>query len=424
MSNIIIRPSKLNGTIKAPPSKSLSHRAIICASLCNDGGESVINNVILSDDIKATIEGMKNLGAEIKLIEDGSKTYSVKIRREKGIIKNTYINCRESGSTLRFLIPLGLVLSEECTFAGSEKLGERPLNIYYKIFEEQKIKYKTTDGVLPLSVSGTLLGGNYEVSGNISSQFISGLLFALPLIHNNSTIKITDIMESKGYVNLTLDILSKFNVYIENQDYTEFQIQGNSQYKSTNYTVEGDLSQAAFFLVAHEIGNDLKCIGINNDTKQGDKEILNIIERYKSIEKDNLEEFIIDASQIPDLVPILTVLAALKDGITTRIINAERLRIKESDRLKAISCEMNKLGANITELHDGLLIKGLGNLKGNATVNSWNDHRIAMSLAIAATKCEKEIILENYTAVNKSYPLFWNDYKSLGGVIDELNVGK
>lgn len=424
MNSILIKPSKLKGTIKAPPSKSLSHRAIICASLCSDGGESVINNVILSEDIKATIEGMRALGAEIKLVEDDNKTYSVQVKREKSIIKNAYINCRESGSTLRFLIPLGLVLSEECTFKGSGKLGERPLDVYYKIFEEQKIKYKTSNGALPLSVSGSLTGGNYEVLGNISSQFISGLLFALPLIDDNSVIKITDVMESKGYVDLTLDILSKFNVNIENKNYSEFKIQGNSYYKSTNYTVEGDLSQAAFFLVAHEVGNDLRCIGIDNNTMQGDKEILSIIERYKSIEKDNNEEFIIDASQIPDLVPILTVLAALKNGTTTRIVNAQRLRIKESDRLKAICCEMNKLGANIAELHDGLLIKGLNNLKGNATVNSWNDHRIAMSLAIAATKCEKEIILENYTAVNKSYPLFWNDYKTLGGVIDELNVGE
>ncbi|MGB4440089.1 MAG: 3-phosphoshikimate 1-carboxyvinyltransferase, partial [Sedimentibacter sp.] len=181
-------------------------------------------------------------------------------------------------------------------------------------------------------------------------------------------------------------------------------------------------SQAAFFLVAHEIGNDLKCTGIDYNTKQGDKEILNIIEEYRSAEKYRKEEFIIDASQIPDLVPILTVLAALKEGVTTRIVNAERLRIKESDRLKAISNEMNKLGANIAELHDGLIIKGLNSLKGNAAVNSWNDHRIAMSLAIAATKCEKEIILENYTAVNKSYPSFWDDYKALGGLINELNV--
>ncbi len=421
MNSIIIKPSKLKGTIKAPPSKSLSHRAIICASLCSGKGESIIDNVILSEDIKATIAGMTNLGAQTELAED-DKTYKVRIKKEKDAVEAAHINCMESGSTLRFLIPLGLVLSNECTFTGSGKLVERPLDVYYKIFDEQKIEYKTAGGCLPLSVRGSLTGGNYEVSGNVSSQFISGLLFALPLLQGDSVIKIKGSLESRGYVDLTLDMLSKFKIDIENNDYREFKIKGNSQYIPTSYTVEGDLSQAAFFLAAHEIGNDLKCTGIDHNTKQGDKEILNIIERYKSIDKYSKEEFIIDASQIPDLVPILAVLAALKDGVTTRIINAERLRIKESDRLKAMSVEMNKLGANITELRDGLLIKGLSSLKGNAAVSSWNDHRIAMSLAIAATKCEKEITLEDYTAVNKSYPSFWSDYKTLGGSINELDV--
>jgi len=420
MNSILIKPSKLKGIIKAPPSKSLSHRAIICASLCSDE-ESSIDNIILSEDITATIEGMRHLGAEIKIIEKDNNTYCLKISRNNNIKENPHINCRESGSTLRFLIPLGLVLAQKCTFAGSGKLAERPLDVYYKIFDQKKITFKTNNGILPLSVSGTLIGGDYEVSGNISSQFISGLLFALPLLDNGSTIRITNEMESRGYVDLTLDILSKFNINIENKNYKEFKISENSKYKSTSYTVEGDLSQAAFFLVAHEIGNDVKCIGINEDSLQGDKEIINIINKYKI---KNNDEIIIDASQIPDLVPILTVLAALKSGRTTRIIKAERLRIKESDRLKAIACEMNKIGANITELNDGLLIIGQDRLNGNATVNSWNDHRIAMSLAIAATKCENEIILENYIAVNKSYPLFWNDYKVLGGTINEFNVGK
>lgn len=421
MNSILIKPSKLKGIIKAPPSKSLSHRAIICASICKDGGESLVDNIILSEDIKATIEGMSQLGTEIKAVEKEDKTYCLKISRNNSITENPYINCRESGSTLRFLIPVGLILAEKCTFSGHGKLVERPLEIYYRIFEKQNISYQTNNGILPLSVCGTLSGGDYEVSGNISSQFISGLLLALPLIDNSSKIKITENMESKGYVDLTLDILSKFNIHIDNKNYKEFSINTNSIYKSTSYTVEGDFSQAAFFLIAHEIGNDVKCIGINENSLQGDKEIINIINKFKTESND---EIIIDASQIPDLVPILTVLASLKNGKTTRIIKAERLRIKESDRLKAIACEMNKLGANITELEDGLLIEGKENLAGNATVNSWNDHRIAMSLAIAASRCEHEIILEDSNSVNKSYPEFWNDYKSLGGIISEFNVRK
>ncbi|MDD4779925.1 MAG: 3-phosphoshikimate 1-carboxyvinyltransferase [Tissierellia bacterium] len=422
MNSMLIKPSILKGTITPPPSKSLSHRAIICASLCNDGQESCIDNVILSDDIEATIYGMKQLGAKIEMIQNGNNIYSLHIKGNNNqIIKNANINCRESGSTLRFLIPIALILSETSTFIGQGKLTERPLDIYYKIFDQYNIKYKNTNGKLPLYIHGNLQDGIYELSGKVSSQFISGLLFALPLLHKDSVIKITDKLESIGYVDLTLDILKKFNVIIDNYNYKEFIIHENSQYNSINYTVESDFSQAAFFLTAKQIGNNINCVGLNNNSLQGDKEIIHIIEKFNSLKDD---EILIDASQIPDLVPILTVLGALKNNITTKIINAERLRIKESDRLKAIATEMNKLGANIIELEDGLLIKGQSTLKGNAKVNSWNDHRIAMSLAIAATKCQEEIILENYTAVNKSYPQFWDDYKSLGGAIIELNLGK
>jgi 3-phosphoshikimate 1-carboxyvinyltransferase len=423
MNSIIIKPSKLRGTITPPPSKSLSHRAIISSSLCNDDQESYIDNVILSDDIEATINGMKRLGAKIEITEKDNNVYSLRIKGNNNqILKNVNIDCKESGSTLRFIIPVALILAENSTFTGQGKLIERPLDVYYKIFDKNNIKYENSNGNLPLSIHGNLHGGTYELSGGVSSQFISGLLFALPLLNKDSVIRITDKMESMGYIDLTLDILKKFNINIHNNNYKEFKIYENSQYKSTSYSVESDYSQAAFFLTADAIGNDVNCIGLRYNSLQGDKEIVDIIERFKSAVKG--DEIIIDASQIPDLVPILTVLGSLKNNITTKIINAKRLRIKESDRLKAIATEMNKLGANITELEHGLLIKGQNKIKGNATVNSWNDHRIAMSLAIAATKCEDEIILENYSAVNKSYPQFWNDYKHLGGTVIELDMGK
>jgi len=418
MNSIVIKPNKLKGTILAPPSKSLSHRAVISAALCKEG-KSIVDNVILSEDIIATIEGMKQLGTDIEIIKNKNNTYKLVIERNTAEFNNAIINCNESGSTLRFLIPIALSLCESSTFDGKGKLVERPLDVYYNIFEKDHIKYKNNNGKLPLSVEGKLKGGTYEVSGSISSQFITGLLFALPLLKNDSVIKITDKLESVGYVDLTLDILKQFNIHIENNDYKEFTIRGNSNYKSSDYIVEGDFSQGAFFLTAGAIGNDVDCTGLKENSLQGDKEILNIIKQFETDE----DEIIIDASQIPDLVPILTVLASLKEGKTTKIINAERVRIKESDRLAAISTEMNKLGADITELKDGLIIKGQKTLKGDATVNSHNDHRIAMSLAVAATKCENEIILEDYTSVNKSYPEFWNDYKSLGGVVNELHLG-
>lgn len=421
MNSILIKPSTLKGTVTPPPSKSLSHRAIICASLCSDNEASRIDNVILSDDINATIAGMRQLGAEIEINENENKTYCLNIKGSRGIVENAEIDCKESGSTLRFLIPIGLMLADRCKFSGRGKLVERPLDIFYKLFDEKGIKYENSNGKLPLIVSGKLKGGQYNLSGKISSQFISGLLFALPLINNDSVISITDNMESVGYVDLTLQMLKKFNIEINNTDYREYKIQGNQKYKASSYSVEADYSQAAFYLTAKALGNDVVCLDLNEDSLQGDREIINIIHRFKNSGSD---EIVIDASQIPDLVPILAVLGSLQNGKTTRIVNAQRLRIKESDRLKAIVTEMNKIGAEIDELEDGLLIKGRSILRGNATVNSWNDHRIAMSLAIAATKCSNEIILDDYQAVNKSYPDFWNDYISLGGAINELHMGK
>ncbi len=393
--DILIKPSKLHGKINVPPSKSLSHRAIICAFLCKKT-ESIINNLILSEDIKATLEGMKQLCNQN--------------------VQNPVIDCRESGSTLRFLIPISLILHNECSFTGSSKLFERPLDIYYNIFNDQNIKY-TSNADIPLYIKGNLQATTYKISGKISSQFLSGLFFALPLLSDDSKIIITDCLESKNYVYMTIDVMKKFGVIIQKINDNEFYIKGNQTYKCTNYTIESDYSQASFYLVANELGNNIKTIGLNEDSLQGDKEIINIIKRYNSTEK----KIIIDASQIPDLVPILAVLASLKNGVTTNIINARRLRIKESDRLKAISTELRKIGAKIQETDDGLIIYGACKLVGGANVSSWNDHRIAMSLAIAASNCEYDIILENYQAVNKSYPSFWEDYKYLGGTISELN---
>lgn len=414
MKKITIKPSRLKGIITPPPSKSLSHRAIICAALCNDNEESIVDNVILSDDMNATIDGMKRLGAEIRITENENKTYCLYIKGSKGTAEHAEVDCKESGSTLRFLIPIALMLADSSTFTGRGKLTERPLGVFYEIFNKKGIKYENDGGRLPLTVSGKLKDGSYNMSGKISSQFISGLLFALPLIDGESVIKITDHMESAAYVDLTLEMLKKFNININNINHMEYRIPADSKFKSTSYAVETDFSQAAFYLVAKALGNDVDCMGLNEASLQGDKEIIDIINRYKN---EDSNEIIIDASQIPDLVPILTVLASLQSGRTTRIINAERLRIKESDRLKAISTEMNKIGADVEELSGGLLIRGKESLKGNAEVSSWNDHRIAMSLAIAATRCEGEIILEDYQAVKKSYPAFWDDYQSLGGAI-------
>ncbi|WP_073149898.1 3-phosphoshikimate 1-carboxyvinyltransferase [Paramaledivibacter caminithermalis] len=432
MSSIKIYPSKLKGDIKVPPSKSLSHRAIICAGLSD--GVSDIDNLIFSNDIKATLKGMKALGTSIECIESESyeDTYCVSLRGNSNLkATNTSIDCEESGSTLRFLIPFAGLTGGRITFTGRGKLVERPLDAYYKIFDKQNIEYNNNNGKLPLKVKGRLKPGTFKIQGDVSSQFISGLMFVLPLLDGDSKIEITTKLESKGYVDLTIDVLNKFGIEIENRSYKEFYIKGNQKYRNRYYRVEGDFSQAAFWIVAGILGGDIRCKDLYTNSLQGDKAILEIVQRMGAkleIREDDIEinksetlGTVIDASQCPDLVPILAVLAALSDG-TTRIINAERLRIKESDRLKAISTELNKIGGKVKELEDGLIIEGKKDLKGG-TVDSWNDHRIAMALAVASIKCTEPLIITGSHAVKKSYPDFWKDFIKMGGKIDEQYVG-
>ncbi|GAA0180768.1 3-phosphoshikimate 1-carboxyvinyltransferase [Clostridium sediminicola] len=426
MNRVKIIPNKLKGTINIPPSKSLAHRAVIAAALCS--GESEVSNLIYSKDITATLKGMENLGAKTKI-----NSSSAIIKGEGGVIsKRKVFDCEESGSTIRFLIPLSLAVENDVKFIGKGKLVSRPQDVYYKIFDEKEVAYSTTEGELPLRIKGKLSPGRYNVKGNISSQFITGLLFTLPLLDGDSVINITTDLESIGYVDLTLDILQKFGVEIINNDYKSFEIKGNQKYKSVDYRVEGDFSQAAFWLTAGIIGTEIQCSDINLQSLQGDKAIIDIIREMNGhieevngslvVKPSKTKGTVIDVSQCPDLVPILAVLASLSEG-KTEIINAERLRIKESDRLKAITTELKKLGADINEVGEGLVINGKESLQGGQ-VESWNDHRIAMALAIASIRCKDEVIIDGSKAVEKSYPNFWQDFEKLGGNIVEWSLGK
>ena len=425
MNSVKITPGKLKGEVKIPPSKSMAHRAVICASLSN--GRSKITNIEYSDDIIATINAMRALGAEIEIFDDhleidGSRVFSKNVGE---------IDCNESGSTLRFMVPLAIAKEAEMRFIGKGNLGKRPLTTYYEIFDRQGIEYSYKEGELDLKVKGSIKGEEFKVRGDISSQFISGLLFTLPLIKEDSKIIITTNLESKGYIDLTLSMLNYYGINVVNNNYKEFIIKGSQKYTPKDYKVEGDFSQSAFFLVADALGSDVLVKDLNMDSLQGDKEVIEIVERMgcKILSKEEgikvkakgLTPTIIDAAQCPDIIPVLTVLASLTTGIT-KVINAERLRIKECDRLKAITRELNKLGASVTELENSLLIEGVESLTGGI-VSSWDDHRIAMSLAIAATCAKDEVIIENPSCVKKSYPSFWRDYKLLGGKVDE-RLGK
>ena len=426
---IKIRPGKLNGTIEIPPSKSYSHRAVIAAALAENGKKSKIDNLKFSVDITTTTDIMENWGAEIERFESALEIIG---NGGKVAPRDKYVQCNESGSTIRFLIPVGITSENELVFDGKGKLVDRPLDSYYKIFKEQGLKYETTGGKLPLTVNGKLKPGNYEIDGNISSQFITGLLYALPLLEGDSKLIINKNLESKGYVDLTLEILKLAGIEIKNNDYQSFEIKGNQSYKPFDYTVEGDYSQVAFWIVAGIISanrdNEVKCLHVNKNSLQGDREIIEIVTRmganleifddYVIVKPSKTKGTVIDISQCPDIGPVLTVLAALSEG-ETRIINGERLRIKESDRITSIKTELNKLGGNVSEEGDSLIIQGVEGFRGGVTVNAWNDHRIAMSLAVASTRCEKEIILEEAESVRKSYPHFWDDFVKMGGEIEK-----
>lgn len=431
MADLKIYPSELKGEVKIPPSKSMAHRAIICAALSE--GLCIIENIDYSDDIIATIDAMNSLGAKIVKHKDYIEVIGAYGNDEK-VKEARVIDCNESGSTLRFLVPISLLFKGSSNFIGRGNLGKRPLTTYYNIFERQGIQYSYEEGNLNLVINGELKAGTFEVEGNVSSQFITGLLFTLPLLKEDSKIIITTEMESKGYIDLTLKAMSDFGVEIINNNYREFIIKGNQKYNARNYRVEGDYSQAAFFLCADSLGNDVLCKDLDLNSLQGDKEVIDILERMnvvfntnnigvKGIANGELTSTVIDGSQCPDIIPVLTAVASLTNG-TTEIINAGRLRIKECDRLSAVTSELNKLGAKIIEKEDGLVITGVEKLQGGVEVWSHKDHRIAMTLAIASTRCEEPIVIKDYECVAKSYPNFFEDFKALGGNIHEWNVGK
>lgn len=418
------------GEVLVPPSKSISHRAVICASLAQ--GKGTLQNVAFSDDISATVMGMRAFGANIKYLgnymDDKANDISVEGIKPENMPESLVIDCKESGSTLRFLIPVALLFGKHVTFVGSARLFERPLDVYYDIFKKQGIRYKVGEDGSSLTVSGKLQADIFEVPGNVSSQFISGLLFVLPCLEGDSEIIISSPLESRPYIDLTIETLSKFGIKIKNQNYKRFSIKGRQIYKPTDYIVEGDFSQAAFWLAAGVLGGNVACLNLDINSKQPDKYIIDILKKmgakpiigsgFIRTASCRTVGSVIDASQCPDLVPIVAVLGALSSG-TTQVVNAERLRLKESDRLKAMASELGQLGAKIEELPDGLVIEGKDMLEGGI-VYSWNDHRIAMALAISSVRCKMPVIIKGSDAVNKSYPGFWKDFVKLGGQIDEF----
>lgn len=423
MDTVIINPTRLVGTVKVPPSKSFAHRAVISAFL--SGEECTINNLNPSEDILATLSCINALGAKVDFDEEKGTATIWEIKRKA--LKKVCLDCRESGSTLRFFIPIALCFCENVEFEGAGRLMKRPLKPYFEIFDKLGIAYKQISG--KLQITGKLTSGEFHLDGTVSSQFLTGLLFALPCLEGDSRIIIEGGLSSKGYIDITLDVLKEYGIEIENKDYHIFDVKGNQKYRQLNYTVEGDFSQAAFFLVAGAIGCDVTCTGLKENSLQGDKKIIEIIEStgarvekigsigFKGVHTTAMQGVTVDVDEVPDLVPILAVLFAYCKG-ESRIINAGRLRIKESDRLAAICAELKKMGADIEEGKDFLVIRGKQILHG-AEVSSHNDHRIAMAVAIAACRCEGPVTINGAKkSVKKSYPNFFEDYDELGGMTE------
>jgi 3-phosphoshikimate 1-carboxyvinyltransferase len=414
--DLTLRPTILSGSVTMPPSKSAAHRAIISAALAQ--GRSRIAHVDLSSDIRATIGACRALGVPIQVDGDTLTVDGGRLR-----LTGEPIDCAESGSTLRFFIPVACVLDGEKTFTGHGRLPLRPVDAYLQIFDMQGLPYTRPPGAsLPLTVSGAIRPGEFQVDGRVSSQFVTGLLFALPLLNGDSRITVAGGFESRGYVDLTVDMLRRFGITII-VDGDTFVIAGGQQYQPQNLTVEGDYSQAAFFLVGGAISGGIRVEGLSAHSLQPDRVIVDILKRMGAdIAEENgalvsrparLHGEVIDVSQCPDLVPPLAVAAAFAEG-QTHITGAARLRIKESDRLHALAQNLTALGIRAEELPDGLIIHS-GQPAGGV-VDSFGDHRIAMAFSIAAGASGPVRIL-GAECVDKSYPAFYEDYITLGGEI-------
>lgn len=423
-----IHPSVLSGEVEIPSSKSVLHRAVFCGLLAN--GNTKITNVSYNEDINATLCCAESLGAKvIKVKEENTISITSSLFNN-----NCLLDCNQSGTTLRFIIPITAALGGNFTFIGNGRLPLRPLKELTEVLCSHGITCKQLENdFLPLEISGHLNAGEYFLPGNVSSQYLSGLLFALPLLKDNSVITLTTELESAAYVAMTIDMQSRFNVKIEEKSVeyndgsikNQYIIKGNQKYIPCQTQAEGDWSQAAFFLVAGAIGNKILCKNINEKTAQGDYTVLEILKKMGakiqksesgiSVFANELHGADIDMAQIPDLLPPLAVAAALAKG-HTRFTGCGRLRLKESDRLLAISEELRNIGAKTFVEGDNLIIEGSKTLKGGNT-SCRGDHRIAMALSIAASRCEYPVTIEGTEAINKSYPAFFKDYINLGGVI-------
>lgn len=396
----------------------MAHRAIISA--CFAEGKSTIRNISYSKDIKATINAMQLLGAAIE--EDKDSLTVCGIGGSLITKDDTVVHCSESGSTLRFVIPIFLLTDKLITFTGDGNLLKRPQTVYKKICDEQGIKFEQTDSAI--TVKGVLNAGEYHVDGDISSQFITGMMYALSLKAETSVIKIKPPFESRSYVYLTIQAMGDFGVRAELADENTIVIYGGQRYVARDYTVEGDYSQFAFFGVLGAVSHDIVCHGVRHDSLQGDKAIVDILKSFGAslteiddgyeVKRSSLTGCDIDLQNCPDLGPVLMVLGLLSKG-TTRIYNAQRLRLKESDRIACMQSELAKMGGIVEAEGGEIIIHGMTSQPyARDEIQTHIDHRIVMSVAVFASCSENPVVICDAENVNKSYPNFFDDLKKAG----------
>lgn len=420
--DICIYPTPLEGGVSAIASKSHAHRELICCALADE--ETLLELGRLNRDIEVTMQCLTAMGAGI-VRESDNVWRIIPVKKRSGSVA---LDCGESGSTLRFLLPIAAVLCEGASFTGHGRLPQRPL---FPLPQEMaKNGCLFSRYTLPFEMAGGLQAGEYRLPGDVSSQYISGLLFALPLLKDDSRIILTSKLQSSGYVDMTISALEGFGVKVgvlPNGD--GYDIKGNQRYISPKrLTVEGDWSNMAVFLAAGAIGRPVSVTGLCTKSRQGDKKILSVLKQMGGRLTDEggiitagpseLLPVTVDVAETPDLLPVIAVLSLAAKG-ESRIVNAARLRIKESDRLFSVSEMIRGLGGSVCEKPDSLIINGTGRLLGG-TVESFNDHRIVMAAALASLICEEKVVIKGAEAVEKSYYRFFEDFRALGGKCDVI----
>jgi len=421
---VIERTETLEGEIQAPPSKAYTHRMLISALLSN--GTSKILKPLFSDDTEATLGAIKAFGAEAELQENNWTIRGVESLKAP----EKPINCGESGATLRFMISVAALAPRPTVFTFGSSLERRPVAPLLRSLKElgadSSLQLKEESSLVRI-YGGGIRGGNTSIRGDISSQFVSGLLFACPMAKEDSKITVTTPLESRSYVGMTIEVLDKHGIRVHaSNDLKQLEVPSNQRYKPCNHEVSGDFSSAAFLLASAAVtSSKVKVKNLRYHTTQGDRTILDILKEmgsmirvgneYVEIEGEPLNAMDVNAKDIPDLVPVCAVLACYSKGVS-KIYNAKRLRYKESDRLVSLHTELKKMGAEIMMEKDSLIIRGPCMMRGTS-IDPHNDHRIAMACAVAALGARGETKIQNSECVNKSYPKFFQDLRSLGAKV-------